>query len=427
MRLHQTAAAIRLQRAQWKSPESIQAVREKKLQALLHQAYHHVPYYRKLMDGLKLKPEDIRKVEDLKRLPLLSRDTLQESPAAEFTAQNIDLGKCASPTTSGTTGHPLRVLYRREDWTIMNLTWVRAFLASGLSPRQKRAAFVGRRDPAEGKHWYEYIGLWRRRDISTWLDRRTWIEEVRKWKPAALVGYAMTLRVFAEAVRESRAADVRPEFVFSTAGILDNVTRKMLKDVFGARVIDVYASVEGGCLAWECPECGAYHVSEDTLIVEILKDGRPARPGEAGEVVITNLHSFAMPLIRYRQGDEAAPARHEPRCGRSLSLLADIQGRVNDRIIFRSGERLPSQPFFFAVQDVPGVKQWRITQESLDRLHVEIEPTPEFDDSSRQRIVNNLNDLIRREMSITVSLVSSFPSDPDHKFRQVQSKMAART
>ncbi len=379
------------------------------------------------MDGLELKPEDIRNAEDLRRLPLLSRDSLQRAPAAEFLAENIDPRTYVSVTTSGTTAQPLKVLYRREDWTIMNLTWVRAFLASGMSSWQKRAAFIGRRDPAEGRHWYEYFGFWRRKDISTWLDQEAWIEAVRRWKPAALVGYAMTLRVFAEAVQRHRILDVRPKFAFSTAGILDDVTRRILNDVLGAKVIDIYASVEGGCVAWECRACGGYHLSEDTLIVEILKDGRPARPGESGEAVITNLHSLAMPLIRYRTGDEVTLSQKEPSCGRRLPLLAGIQGRVNDCIVFRTGERLSSQPFFFAVQDVPGVGRWRITQESFDCLHVEIEPMPEFNESSKRTIVKNLTDLVRQEMSITISLVSSFPFDADLKFRQVQSKMTGQT
>ena len=427
MHPHQMAAVIRLQRAQWKSPETLRAVREKKLRALIQQAYHHVPYYQKLMAGLKLRPEDIRSGQDLERLPLLSRDCLQGAPPTEVTAGNIDLRKCVSPTTSGMTGQPLKVLFRREDWTIMNLTWVRAFLASGLSPGQKRAAFTGPRDPAEGRHWYEYLGLWRRKDISTWLDQKTWIETVRRWRPAALVGYSMTLRVFAEAVQKYRVLDIRPKYIFSTAGILDDVTRRVLKDVFRAEVIDIYASVEGGCLAWECRVCGGYHLSEDTLVVEILKDGRPAPPGEAGEVVLTNLHSHAMPLIRYRTGDEAAWARQEPSCGRRLKLLAGIQGRVNDCIVLKTGERISSQPLFFAVQNVPGVKRWRITQESSDRLLVEIEPTTEFSDVSKHSIIRNLRELVRGQMSVTVSLVSSFPFDPALKFRQVQSRAAQRT
>ena len=424
MKPYQILDGLQLLRTQWKSREEIEAIQERKLRALIRQAYDHVPYYRRIMDARKLKPGDFRTALDLERLPLLSRNDLRGAPAAEFSDGTIPPGKCVAPTTSGTTGEPLRVLYRRKDWTIMNLTWLRAFQASGMSPWQKRAAFTGSRGPEEGRHWYEYFGVWRRKDISTWLDRKAWIEAVRGWKPAALVGYAMTLHVFAEAVQKSRVSDIRPEFIFSTAGILDPATRRVLNDVFGAEVVDIYASIESGCLAWECRECRGYHLSEDTLVVEILKDGRPARPGESGEVVITNLHSFAMPLIRYRNGDEAALAGHEPRCGRGLRLLAGIQGRVNDCVVFKSGERLSSQPFFFAVQDIPGVRRWRITQESFDRLHLEIEPTPEFDDSARQRILGNLKDLLRGEMSVTLSLVSSFPFDPDRKFRQVRSKLA---
>jgi len=234
----------------------------------------------------------------------------------------------------------------------------------------------------------------------------------------------MTLRVFAEAVRELGVTDVRPRLVFTTGGMLEESTRRILQDVFGAQVIDIFASVEGGCLAWECRTCGGYHLSEDTLIIEVLKDGRPARPGESGEAVITNLHSWAMPLIRYRSGDEVTLAEAEPSCGRRLKLLSGIQGRVNDCIVFKTGERISSQPFYFAVQDVPGVRRWRITQESIDRLQVEIEPGPEFSEASERAIVGSLTDLVRSMMSVTLSRVSSFPFDPDRKFRQVQSKIA---
>jgi phenylacetate-CoA ligase len=142
--------------------------------------------------------------------------------------------------------------------------------------------------------------------------------------------------------------------------------------------------------------------------------------------VITNLHSWAMPLIRYRSGDEVTLAETEPACGRTLRLLSGIQGRVNDCIVFKTGERMSSQPFYFAVQNVPGVRRWRITQESLDRLLVEIEPAPEFGEASERAIVGNLTDLVRGEMSVALARVSSFPFDPARKFRQVQSKIAGR-
>lgn len=425
MRPQQIADVIRLQRAQGRSPDVLRAGQEGKLRALVRHAYRRVPYYKRLLDGLGLRPEDIAGLDDLPRLPLLSRAVLQGASPGELLAEGLRARDCVAVSTSGTTGEPLKMIYRRRDWTVMNLTWVRAFLAAGMSPRHKRAAFVGRRERAEGRHWYERLGLWRRLDVSTWLDPGTWVEAVRGFRPEALVGYTMTLRVFAEAVRAAGAADIRPRFVFSTGGALGHGTRRILRDVFGAAVVDVFASVEGGCLAWECPTCGGYHVSQDTLIVEVLKDGRPAGPGESGEAVITNLHSWAMPLIRYRTGDQVVVSEREPVCGRKLALLSGLQGRINDCIVFASGERISSQPFYFAIQDVPGVRRWRVRQESIDRLLVEIEPGPGFDDSSARLIQAGLTDLVRGRMSVELSRVSSFPFDPDRKFRQVESRIGS--
>jgi len=425
MRPQRIVDVIRLQRALGRSQAALRTRQEERLRALVRHAYRRVPYYRSLLDGLGLRPEDIAGLDDLPRLPLLSRAALQGAPPAAFLAEGLRARDRVAVSTSGTTGEPLKMIYRRRDWTVMNLTWVRAFLAAGMSPWQKRAAFVGRRDRAEGRQWYERLGLWRRLDVSTWLDPGAWVEAVRAFRPDALVGYAMTLRVFAEAVRASGAADVRPRFVFSTGGMLDEGTRRVLREVFGAAVIDVFASVEGGCLAWECPACGGYHVSQDTLIVEVLKDGRPARPGESGEAVITNLHSWAMPLLRYRSGDQVVVSEKEPVCGRRLALLSGLQGRINDCVVFASGERISSQPFYFAIQDVPGVRRWRVRQESIDRLLVEIAPGPEFDESSARAILAGLADLVRGRMSVELSRVASFPFDPDRKFRQVESRIGS--
>ena len=412
-----------LLRHPWKRPAAIQKTREKKLRRLVRHAYRHVPYYRNLINCVGLKPQDIKKLDDLGRIPLTSKSRLRDLPDSEKTATNIDLSRCGSFTTSGTSGIPLRSYFTRRDSTMKNLGWIRAFVHVGIKPRQKMAAFVGRKTVKAAPSWYERLGLWRRKEISSWEKPETWVEELRRWKPDVIIGYVMTLRILAEHLEENAIKDIRPRAIIQSSALLDGPSRKFLEDAFRCPVIDIYGSDEGGCLAWECRECGGYHTSEDTVILEILKNGRPAEAGEEGEVVITNLHSEAMPFIRYRQDDIAALSAKAPVCGRRFPLLEKIEGRIDDFVRLSNGEKISPHPFYHCLDFVPGIKRWRLTQVAADRLRVEIAADKDFADESRSLIDERLRGLTQNLMNIEIEIVDNIPVDPARKFRTVSSRV----
>ncbi len=414
---------FKLLRTQWKSPEAIKKLQEAKLKRLIHHAYQKVPYYHERLDSHGIRPQDIRKVEDLQILPLTSKKELQALSLEEKIAQGIDPERCKSFRTSGTTGLPLEIYFRQADWTLMNLTWGRAFVAAGMSPLHKRGTLSGKKDAKKRKSWYEHFGLFRTRDISTWQEPEEWIEELRDWKPQVLMGHVMVLRFLGEALQRSRNQDVAPNVVVSTSEALDHFSRQYLKSVFRCKILDVYAAYETGCIAWECEACSGYHMSSDTLVVEVLRDGRPVPPGGEGEMVVTNLHSYAMPFIRYRLGDLVVPSGKDPVCGRGFPLLERIQGRSDDCIVLRNGQKIASPPLYYAITPAAGVRRWRVIQEDWDRLRVEIEPDAAFGKDSQQLIQNNLRSLLGDRMKIEMALVDSIVTHPSLKFRSVSSKI----
>jgi phenylacetate-CoA ligase len=411
---------------QWRSPSALRRAQERKLRRLVRHAAANVPFYRETFRTLKIDARDIRTVADLAALPPISKRELQAASLQERMARNIDTQDCRSQTTSGSTGVPLEVFLRRSDETILNLGWVRAFLSAGLKPWEKRAVFKPKKDITERPSWYEYLGLMRRLDISTWTSPDEWIAAIQRWQPDAIMGYVKVVQLFAQAVQEQRSEGISPRLVFTTSEILDEASRAFLSTVFRAPVVNIYASAEGGCMAWECARCGALHVATDTVVFEILRDGRPAAPGEEGEVVITNLHSYAMPFIRYRQGDLATLSRERPRCGRGLPLLEGIQGRQDDCITLRDGRSISYSPFYYSVQSVPGVRRWRVIQENLDTLRVEIEPTPLFDYTAEELITSNLRGIVGKEMVVEIVRLDALETDPRQKFRAVSSKVTRR-
>ena len=139
--------------------------------------------------------------------------------------------------------------------------------------------------------------------------------------------------------------------------------RRLIGSAFGD-VRDVYGAVEFGDIAWECERHEGYHVNADCLVVELLRDGRPALQGEAGEVVCTSLQSYAMPLIRYRLGDEGVFSTDRCGCRRGLPLLKVISGRADDCIHLPDGGLISPRALVSALAYIEGVRQYRIAQEA---------------------------------------------------------------
>lgn len=422
---HEILFLRRLIKNQWLSPRELREFQEHKLRRLIIHAYDRVPYYRRLLDSAKLKPSDIQGLPDLMKIPTTSRAQLIEQPLSDITARGIDLRRCRVMTTSGTTGAPLKTYYRRRDLTRINLGWARAYLAHGMRARDRIGAFRGWQTAERKTTWYERLGILRRRTLSSLDGPEAWISELQKWKPQVLMGYSMTLKLLAAAVRERRADRIRPRLIFHTSGLLHDHEREDIGEALGSKVIDIYGSDEGGCIAWECPRCKGYHVNVDLVALEIVEDGRAAPAGNPGEVVITNLHSFAMPLIRYRQEDVAALSPEAPICGRGLPLLREIQGRVDDFIVLPSGGRISPHPFYWALLLVPGISKWRVIQETRNLLRIEVVAGANFPEEGPSMIETNVRKIVKGGMEITVSVLDAIEHNPLQKFRSVISKVRA--
>ena len=402
----------------------IKILQEKKLRALVAHAYANVTYYRELFDSKGIKPQDIRTTEDLGHLPITTKKDFWQWPLQDRIAANMDRAKCRVFATSGTTGIPLLTYISPRDATLMNFGWLRAFLLSGMKPWEKATAFIGRKEVKTGKGWYEYLGRWRRQEISTWASPEVWVEKVCRWKPKVLLGYVMTFKILAESAPTLNKNGVNPRLIFHSSAVLDEFSRRHLSDVLGCRIVDIYGSDEAGCIAWECEACAGYHISSDLLIVEILKDGYPASPGEEGEVVLTNLHSRAMPFIRYRQEDVVTLSAKQPLCGRSFPLIEKIQGRSDDFIIGQSGRRFSPHPFYHCLDPVAGVRRWRIIQERDKSLRVEVVLDPERRESAGAEIVVNIKRLVGGELDVHLVPVPSIDVDPGSKYRTVSSRVS---
>ncbi len=162
------------------------------------------------------------------------------------------------------------------------------------------------------------------------------IRFLSKWKPDYMVAspfYFRTLIRFFEDIDQSLSIKA----AFTKSEVLDNPTRKLIKDSLGVDVFDGYSAREPGPIAWECPTHSGYHVNIDSIVLEILRDGEPVSNGEMGEVHVTCLWRRATPIIRYHLGDLATPLEDKCPCGRGLPLIKNIQGKILDMDVSPDG------------------------------------------------------------------------------------------
>ena len=153
---------------------------------------------------------------------------------------------------------------------------------------------------------------------------------------------------------------------------MESKVRQFVERIFGVEIFDIYGSTEFKEIAWECPYHKGYHINEDEVICEILKDGRPAEVGEIGDIVINDLHNKAMPLIRYQLKDKGYYLKETCRCGTSFLLMRPVSGRASDYISLPNGDQVSPYLFTTSIEHVNGLLKYQIIQTGKRSIVVKV-------------------------------------------------------
>lgn len=393
---------------------------QKSLRMMVRHAYQNVKYYRRLFRSLGKKPEDISTVDDLSKLPLLTKHDIQEK-YQDFVASSVNKNECITRRTSGSTGIPLTVLFDTNALDFMTSRNLRSFFACGLGPRDKMATISNPHNFSR-KRWFQSFGFFRREWLSIFDSAESNITKISKIRPDIIEGIPSTLLFLAEAAQEREAKEINPRLVYTSCELLTPQARKTINSVF-AETYDFYGSVEFGRFAWECPEHIGYHIDIDSVVLEIVRGEEAVSPGEKGQIVVTGLFNYAMPLIRYRLGDIGTLSNEHCSCGRELPLMKIIYGREDDFLVLPSGRVLP--PYFAAgeLRYMDGLKKYRIIQEKKDEFEVQVVKGKNFSQKTIIQIKDKLLSSIGEKVKIKVILVDEISIDRSGKLRKVISKV----
>jgi phenylacetate-CoA ligase len=251
------------------------------------------------------------------------------------------------------------------------------------------------------------------------------VRQLRRVRPRILFGYASGLHRFAGFVRQHACRDISFDGVISSAEVLLPGVRRFIEETFGCKVLDRYGSKELGGIACECEAQAGLHVSAENNYVEILRDGRPCRPGEVGEIVVTNLNNLGMPFIRYHTEDSGA-WRSEGRCacGRAAPMLDSVQGRLVDSFRTRDGRTVWGGFAGAGYNDLadPAIKQFQVIQKSLDLVVVRLVKEGEIPTAVLDRLRRTMQTTFGDHVRVEYEFPETIPVLPSGKHRYAYSE-----
>lgn len=383
----------------------IEALQLQRLRPLLAYAYENVAYYRRLFDSVGFLPRHVAVLSDLQRIPITSRETLQGLGPDELVSRRMRRGKLSVSRTSGSTGAPLRLYRRRrESWFRLLLT-LRAFRFNGLQWND-RVVTISRLPSTPIRCAAPRMAPFlQRRNISFFDDIEKHLDSIERFDPTVLYGYAPNVASLGElyARRGLTARGLR--LVATSAETLTAEYRAMIQAGFGVAPIDIYNCTELGDIAWQCRQRSGFHINSDWLLFEIAQP--PAEviaPAGMGEVVVTHLYRYAMPLIRYSPGDFASLSTAVCPCGIALPLLDRLDGRAQTRVSLPGGRSFIG--FSRIMSEFPEIARYQVVQRALDHFIVNVVPSASWSDELPRRIAAALGSKMGFAIKIEVNAVT---------------------
>ena len=401
--------------------KKIIAFQNKQLRRLVTHAYNDVPYYRRLFDQKGLKPKDIQTVDDLSAIPITSKRDLQPLPVEDVITRGVDPRRLIIRKTSGCTGEPFTVRRAWLEERLLGTFRLRAMHYFGLRLTDKRTMIrlLKPNDPNDNQlplQILQAMGLYRMLQIDCRKVPEEILRSLEHFRTNVLVSYP---GVLAQIAGDSICPAIHLRFIVVGGEVLTHLMRHQITKTFGAPLYNTYGSHEFNLIAWECKDTHELHTCDDSVIVEVLKNGRPAVEGERGEVVGTNLHSFAMPFIRYRLGDIVTKGSETCGCGQPFSTIRDVQGRMIDYFPLPGGRVIhPYEIVVMILRDsAPWLRQYQLVQEREDRIVLKAATWATPSSQKVAQLEENVGKLLGTDVEFQMILVPEIQLEPSGKFR----------
>ncbi|MGD9536294.1 MAG: phenylacetate--CoA ligase family protein [Alphaproteobacteria bacterium] len=421
------ALQFQLSQSQWWSPERIREHQFHQLSQLLRHAGATVPFYRRLFKRIGFDPKAPLRPEDWAQLPVLTRRDIQESfTALQSEAVPKSHGGTFTCSSSGSTATPITVVKTSLQQALWRANTLRDHMVHKRDMSLRLASI---------RHWeedtdYPYpdggassgwgsssaafaTGRGFMLGLATKVHQQAeWLQRVR---PNYLMSYPSNFEALAHHCIDRGIAFPFLVELRAMSEVVRPEVRDICRRAWGVEIKDTYTAEEIGWIAFQSPVCEEMLVHAETVLVEVLDDsGKPCPPGQAGRVIATPLHAFAMPLIRYVQGDLAVPG-DKAACGRGLPVLKEILGRERNMVRLPNGHvHYPSYHYLTQGQDK--IVQFQIVRKEIELLEVRLVARAPLDEAEERTLADRIRERFQYPFQVRLAYVDDIQRTPRGKF-----------
>ena len=412
-----------LEETQFLPQRALENIQQKRFMSLWNFLWKNNEFYRQRFWNHGLNEKSVQNIDDLTKLPILTKKEIRLN-TDQMISRGYDKSRLHHFKTGGSTGKALDIFITDACSELRNACARRHDRWAGWEPGEPIGAVWGNPHLPETikaklintlVQPFIYLDTMAMTDASVAKFAADW----QKHRPTVLFGHAHSLFMLAKFCDRVDLSKIRPKGVISTSMMLLPHERVCIERAFGCRVTDRYGCEEVSLIGSECDEHCGLHMNIEHLIIEFVrKDGSPAKPGEPGRIIVTDLMNLAMPFVRYSIEDVGARINESCSCGRDLPLMSSITGRVADFLIKKDGTKIAGVSIIEnTLTKIPAIDQMQIVQENVDTLNVNIVPGSGYDESTGAQIIGYFQKLFAADIRVTLNLTTEIAPEPSGKYR----------
>ena len=399
------------------SRDQMEDYRDKKIRKLIAHCYENVPYYRSAMEERHIRPGDITRAEHLSKLPILTKDIVR-SQGKQLLARKLSEMRVSWAKTGGTTGEPMRVCRNRECSAWSAMCYERGLGWGGRTAGEPMVRLFGGSLGIDKTRITSQVGNLIRGDLFIPAfelraeNAISYLEKIRRSKCRFIIGYASAIYRLAILATELNQ-QISFTAVFPTAELMLPEWEDTIRKKFKCSVLPYYGCGEVNSLGYSAPETSGYLIPEEHGLIEVSHGDEAARLYGEGRFLVTDLDNYAMPILRYANGDAGKISPANGHC--PFSRIERLDGRYNSLLMTDSGDLISGVIGTHVFRHTLSVQAYRIIQEEPLRIVIKIVPKNDLSEADQRLILNLFSKHLGSKMKITIETVPELPTPPSGK------------
>lgn len=416
-----------LKESQWWPQEKIREYQNKRLRILMHYVYENVPYYHDIFNERKLKPDDVKSVDDLNKLPILTKEDIIKNKD-RLISKKAQKDHFVLRYTSGSTGKPM-LFYRSINFRFIDEAFTKWRLSlAGISAYAKCIRLWSRpfieNDIKDIIHHEPYKVQLSLSNIPCEKDRLDeYLLNIKNFHPVYIIGSPSFLYTLALYARDNKYNDIRFPVFISCYENLYHYQREIIEQQFRCNILRYYSSEELLVYAIECKKQEGMHIEIRKGVMEIVdENGKVLNRGQQGRIIQTGFYNYAMPLIRYDIGDIGSISNELCPCGRSLPLLKSLGGRTSE-VIKYNGKSIYPATLSVVLEQFFNIKECQFIQDKKNEIKINIIKRKKYSSKDTEDLTKVLKRMIGKGLNLKINFVDDIPRTDMGKFQFIINRM----